>query len=331
MKTSFKIMSLLCVVIVAFSVAGVYAAWFYDEEDAVYPVTETIPLQFFPWEGSELLPEEEGFNHAWLIENLLNGKDANGNGIGLNHPNSELNDNIDDRWTSSGWLDPKKDTVGSMSTWIGGNLDSIFGTEAANLEFLIEFIDDNNDGKIDCYYIYTVGLQFSDNPTWGIWGSPYIPYGKKLYPVYRTKVEKDGYGQWAAIDSKLGFAESAEYDASTVVGSWSSIPSFDQDTWEAVLEDSSNMPGQSMADPLWTYAGLENSITVLSETAYVYYAIQPLTSKQLTIACDDNNCKFTVYDANMQQVTQGTSWNASANTTYYIAVSGAKTITFTVD
>ncbi len=330
MKTSLKILTLLCVTVLLFSAAGVYAIWSYDETEAVYPVTEELEIRFFPWEGSELLPDEQGYNHFWLIENLLNGKDANGNGIGLNHPNSELNQNIDDRW-SSGWFDPQKDTVGSMSTWIGGNLDSIFGTEAANLEFLIEFIDTNKDGKIDYYYIYTVGLQFSQNPAWGVWGSPYIPYGKKIYPIYRTKVEKNSYGEWGATESELGFAESDEYDASTSLGFVASIPSFDQKTWEPLLADGSNMPGQSTADPLWTYVGLENSITVLNTTTNVYYAIRPLAAQRLTINCADADCNFTVYNANMQEISRGTSWNASTNTTYYIAVNGAKTITFTIN
>ena len=330
MKTSLKILSLVCVIVLVFSAAGVYATWFYDETDAVYPVSETFSLKFFPWEGSEVLPDEQGFNHFWLIENLLNGKDEKGNGIGLNHPNSELNQNIKDRWTS-GWFDPQKDTVGSMSTWIGGNLDSIFGTEAAKLEFLIEFIDSNKDGQIDYYYIYTVGLQFSENPAWGVWGSPYIPYGKKIYPVYRTKVEKNNYNEWDATESALGFAESGEYDASTSLGGLASIPSFNQKTWEPILEDGSNMPGQSTSDPLWTYVGLGNSVTVLNETTYVYYAIQPLASARLTIDCDDADCNFTVYNANMQRITQEGTWNASANTTYYIAVNGAQTITFTIN
>jgi hypothetical protein len=41
--------------------------------------------------------EEAGEDHVWLIENLVAGVNANGVGIGLNNPNSDLNQYINDR------------------------------------------------------------------------------------------------------------------------------------------------------------------------------------------------------------------------------------------
>jgi hypothetical protein len=340
MKTSVKVLALLSALVVVFSAVGVYATWQYTENE-VFPATATLSIVPFPWSGSEILPDGEGFNHAWLINNLLNGKDANGNGIGLNTTNSELNQEIADRW-KSGFLDPRRDTIGSMATWFGGTLDAMFGSEAANLEFLIKFIDENGDGQIDYYYIYTVGLRFSDSdPQYGLWGSPNIPYGNKIYPIYRTKIVKDQYDQWAAESSALGFANSALYDASSSLGFIASIPSFDEDTWKPVNADGTNMPGQSMDDPLWTYADLENSIEVGTKTTVVYYAFSPLATNTYTVtAAEGSDCRFVVYDGNQNEIARSGSGDTSVSfngaysnnnrRTYYIAVSGDTELTFTV-
>jgi hypothetical protein len=229
-----------------------------------------------------------------------------------------------------------------MATWFGGALDAMFGSEAANLEFLIKFIDENGDGQIDYYYIYTVGLRFSDSdPQYGLWGSPNIPYGNKIYPIYRTKIVKDQYDQWAAESSALGFANSALYDASSSLGFIASIPSFDEDTWKPVNADGTNMPGQSMDDPLWTYADLENSIEVGTKTTVVYYAFSPLATNTYTVtAAEGSDCRFVVYDGNQNEIARSGSGDTSVSfngaysnnnrRTYYIAVSGDTELTFTV-
>ena len=80
------------------------------------------------------MPTEEGYDHLSLIEKLLNGKDDSGNIIGLNNPDSELSNTMEER------LSDNKDYLGSMASWIteGSNLKNLFGTKSAGLEFIIK-------------------------------------------------------------------------------------------------------------------------------------------------------------------------------------------------
>ena len=325
-----RVVSILCFMALLLSVTGVYGVWHYTQAENVNQITEEFPVRGFPWEGSEILPGGTGNNHALLIQALVNSEN------GLNTAGSALNESINDRWTSSSFWDPSKNTVGSMAMWDGGELDALFGAQTENLEFLLYFVDENKDKVIDYYYVFTVGLRFADEPRnqWDLWGEPYIPYGQKIYPIYRTKVEKNAKGQWEATETDLGRAPSAKYDAGTVLGGWTDIPSFNPDPnqWETITESSTM--GKSKADPIWTYAGLENTVTTVSSETVVYYAISPQSSGTYTLTSAQPGCRFTVINASSGVTAvsgpSGTTWNATSGTVYYIAVSGATSITFTV-
>lgn len=195
------------------TVPGVYALWQFAEDPA-QSASETISLKLkeFDWEGSEILPDDEetGHAHAALIDNLINGE-----GIGLNTPDSYLNDQIDRR---SGFPF-YRDTLGSMAIREGDELNNLFDLDTQNVTFLIQMVSDNT------YYIFTTSLELGEN------GSPNYPIGSTISPIYRTTVVK-GNGVWTATITQEGAATSAYYEESQIINiTRSKIPSFDPDSW----------------------------------------------------------------------------------------------------
>ena len=100
MRSNFlsKFLLLLCLLLVLSSVGGVFAIWQYAEDPSA-SVADNVPFTLgeFKWEGSEILPDDvEGEDHAWLIKSLVSGT-LNGKVIGLDNPDSALNEYISDR------------------------------------------------------------------------------------------------------------------------------------------------------------------------------------------------------------------------------------------
>ena len=326
-----RIMALLCAVVLLCSIGGVWASFHYDQ-DVVYPVSQTIELSVFPWTGSDILPEdsESGENHLALIDAIINDPT-----LGLNTANSTLNQEITDRWTSSSWLDPKRKTIGSMSRWDGGDLDKLFNTESDQLEFLLEFLDEDNDGTVDAYYLYTTNIQLtfsSDN--WMQQYTPNIPIGETIYPVYRTRVERNSYGEWSGVETKVGSSKSVWYDAGTVIGGVAKIPSIGYGSdWQE--ETGSTQFGSSFDTALWTHRNLENTVTVATEETRAYYALQATESGVYTATATSSNCVITVYDQNRSAITttgtgSSVSWSVTSGTRYYVVIYGELTMSFTV-
>ena len=327
-----KLLALLCTLLLMLSIGGVSAAWYYDQ-DEITPVIHELSVEFFPWKGSEVLPEDGniGENHLKLIDAIINNET-----LGLNAASSELNASITDRWTStSSFWDPKKNTVGSMSRWDGGNLDNLFGTETSGLEFLLEFIDDDKDGKIDYYYLYTTNIKLTyDTDVWHQNYTPNIPYGKNVTYVFRTKVEKNNYDVWAATDSKLGYATSQKYDAGTVVGGLASIPSFGYgNNWHEITPET--IFGDSFTNPLWTHRGLANSVSVDTDKTVAYYAIQSVDNGIYTATPASSKCVITIYGASQNVITtsdkgQAVSWSVTEGTQYFITITGDTTLEYVI-
>ena len=88
---------LLLLVVLVSGVTGVAATWQFAT-GGTSDKSDTIDIKFFPWEGEDVLPEEDGgYNQLALVEALLNGQMISGNstiGIGLNAPGSDLNKQI---------------------------------------------------------------------------------------------------------------------------------------------------------------------------------------------------------------------------------------------
>ena len=207
------LLPLLCLVLLL-STTGAYAAWIYCETP-LYPTSDNVQfgVDIFHWEGSEVLPddEEEGLAHATLIDRLINGE-----GIGLNSPDSYLNEQIRNR--DRYW---NRDTLGSMAITQGSALTTLFDLNTENVTFLIQTVNSST------YYIFTTSLDLGEN------GSPTYAVGTTISPIYRTTVNLVN-GTWVATVTEEGSATSAYYEESQLIFiTRSKIPSFDPDSWKA--------------------------------------------------------------------------------------------------
>ena len=219
---------LLCVVVLL-SVGGVYATWSYSTDAHIASKME-FPLRMgeFNWTGSGDLPtlDEIGEDHISLIQQIVNHPQH-----GLNTSRSYLNEQIADRQDGGlGWKDGR-DTLGSMAVTQSSELSEIFGLEANNLQFLIQFKSSTE------YYIFTTGEYLGQRGEVNFWGNnktpgkPTVPIGENIYPIYKTRVVKTN-GTWAPVETVKGYAASAWYEESRSNATATQIPSFDPDTFK---------------------------------------------------------------------------------------------------
>ena len=191
-----------------------YSTWRYAQEkvESITGSPATI-LNVFEYPPEEVLPDDVmGENHVVLVSDLV------GNEKGLNNPDSYLNEQIASR-QKGGLFKPKRDTLGSMGVDQGSELEKLFSLESENLSFLIQFING------DTYYIFTTEVDLGEN------GAPNYAIGTVVSPIYRTIVEKNSDGVWETKTSAIGYALSAYYEESNILGNITKIPSFDPDTW----------------------------------------------------------------------------------------------------
>ena len=188
------------------SVSSVYAAWSY--------ATGSVPEQKVSFGLTMGAPDypEEGYSHSALVETLV------GDEKGLNNPDSYLNEQLAVRQAAG------KDTLGSMAILQGSQLDELFNADSANIEFIVQLIDENGDGEADYYYIFTTDQEL------GSQRNPKFPIGTYISPIYRTKVVKNAQGEWEAGEAVAGKALSAYY-SEWFFGTARQIPSFDPDSW----------------------------------------------------------------------------------------------------
>ena len=228
MIKSVRLLALVLCLLTVCSVGGVYATWKYSS-GGVNPATLEFPVRLgeFNWAGSGDLPTDDaiGENHISLIDQIINHPEH-----GLNTSGSYLNDQIKDRQNGGwGW---KRDTLGSMAVTQSDELNEIFGLEASNLDFLIQFTSSSE------YYIFTTGVDLGERGAINFWGNnskpgkPTTPIGENIHPIYRTKVVKTN-GVWAAVETVEGYAKSAWYEESRSNANATQIPSFDPDTFQA--------------------------------------------------------------------------------------------------
>lgn len=213
---------------------GIFGAWVYSASVSP-PIALPIELGLFAWEGSEILPdqEEEGLDHVWLINNLVNGKNNKGKEIGLNNPDSDLNDYINDR-LKGGW-NWKRNYFGSMAVTGDDEMEELFGAAARGLSFIIEV--DENDSNI--YYIYTTDVYLGQRgePNWlgtsnKTPGKPTVPIGQYIEIIYRTKlVRPNSSSDFDIVETKKGKALSDWYDENRSNANITQIPAYDVNTW----------------------------------------------------------------------------------------------------
>ncbi len=226
MKSIKRVLLLSCAFILLLSVGGTYATWRYSTGTVdPFEMQLTFKVGDFFWEGSGDLPTDGdiGENHLLLIENIVNHPEH-----GLNQSGSYLNDQISARKNNSWLAGGSRDTLGSMAVTQSDELDEIFGLSSSKLSFLIKFEDNNT------YSLFTTGVDLGERGEIN-WigqnskpGSPNVPIGDYVYPVYKTVVKKID-GTWTVQSTVEGYAVSAWYEESRSNVNATQIPSFDPD------------------------------------------------------------------------------------------------------
>ena len=324
------------------TISGVSATFNYGIDDI--PEFETqfnVGLGDFKWLGYDELPNEiEGQNHAALLNNLINGTAADGTIVGLNNPNSELNGYIDDR-LDGGLFVPKRDYFGSMAVTGGAEMEAIFGTEADELSFIIQVVDDLN------YYVYTTSVYLGERGEVN-WlsqrtknGNPTIAIGEYIYPIYRSKLNRaTTSSSWNIVETLVGKAKSAWYEENRSNATLTQIPSFDIKTWEEAPNAGKEF---NTTHAIWTFVG--DSVNPKRETLSenTYYRIKSSTARTITITSTAATSTIRIYNEGRSLMYTSTrttdgqnntivqvSFQAAANTMYYIEITGAVNIPFTV-
>ena len=274
-------------------VPGVYGVWFYETVDAILPASPfsqqtNINLGFSQWKdwsGEDELPDNvQGENHAQLMDDVLNSPTS-----GLNAEDSQLLELINTR------EDRNKDTFGSMDNgWlgiVGGNTgsdlkDSLgLSEDCQDLTFVIQWIDENNDGETDFYYIYSTNINLGESR------NANIAVGNYIYEIYRTEVrwlmsvdsDEDGIldkEAWTPVSTVLGAAKSAYYSEYSITG-WfenlNQIPSFDVTTFVE------GERGTDFSDAIWVYNGYSNYIYPVNTAELTYFQINGQANTEYTI------------------------------------------------
>ncbi len=336
-----RVLSVFCAIVILLSVGSVFAIWTFSSGEAPKPVNDVLPLVLseFTWEGSDILPDDvEGEDHAWLIQNLVNGV-KNGKVIGLDNANSDLSNYIEKRLDGGlGW---KRDYFGSMAVTGDDEMEALFGAAAEGLCFIIQVKSSTE------YYIYTTSVYLGERgaPNWlntsnKTPGKPSVAIGEYIYPIFRTKLTRaNSSSPWNIIETKQGKALSDWYDENRANANITQIPAFDPNSWvEATMGEA---PSSSSA--IWTFIGDEATAYPTSKTARVYYRIKPSSAGARTVASYNTDAVIRVYDANGNQIAvssaatdaSGTTynrvqWAAAANTLYYVSLEGSMSMHFTV-
>lgn len=327
------------------AVGKVYATWQYAS-GPLDSVTDNFNIVAFPWEGSEILPDDVvGLNHKELIYNILNGKmtDSNGNevGIGLNTPSSELNEQLSHRDRIG------KVTFGSMDAWDSAQMHALFGLEAAKLSFMMYMPENEPNTK----YLYTTGVDLGESGWFS--GKPNIPIGERVYPIYRTKLVYDFIGkneagedvyEWVAEQTVLGSAVSQYYDNDYFGSGVVKSPAFNPTSFAPLKSEDCQagetavMVGATAATGIYSYVG-ETHVEVAGKTEKTYFRLKPASSGTITITMTEKSehLQVAVYsDANLTNAVETTKTNnvvtftAKANTLYYIEMTGDNDLQFTI-
>lgn len=350
------IIFLLALLICTLSVGGAYATFNYSL-GAIEPVEDEFFVDFFPWEGSTILPNEVvGQNHRELIENILNGtmKNSNGKeiGIGLNDPDSELNEQIANRKsTNAGWFSkPARDEFGSMDAWDSDQMHSLFGLEATDLAFVLYFPEDEENVQ----YLFTTGVDLGTSGNIFVSAKPTIPLGERVYPIYRTKlvyamVGEDEKGnevyEWIAEKTILGSCVSAYYPNDYLGTAGVQTPSFEPESFAPILTEdcesgeSAVVLGTNKNNAVRTYVGATILENVASDDVTMYYFFTAKSNGRITISLAQNSPSITVTVYSDKNYTKeiasfsssGTlTFNATSGTNYYVTATGNKSLNFTI-
>ena len=177
-----------------------------------------------------------------------------------------------------------------------------------------------------------------------LWGSGTfnIPKGEYIYQIFQTRLElvrdENGTQSWTPVETKLGYAESAEYP-NTYAGTWlSSTPAFEPESWVEGVR------GTTRNTAIYAFVGQSSVIYTTNATDVVWYKVKHNARGTRTVLTYDTKCSIKIYNASGTEITNVTksnvdangkacvsvSWTASASTQYYFTLTGNTAIDFKV-
>ncbi len=356
----------LVAVISLASVGGVYASWVYYKP--TQELVNEIKPSLYPWKGVEILPTEteDGANHLTLLENLKKNLNSKNSSV-QTEINKRVNNSS---WTGGPKDDfgsmAIKNNDGLLQDLLpegSKNLNVlIYFPEAENedeLNTYYVFTTNVNLGHKGGQ-MQIIGVIKTKDGVHFFWDGGETKH--RIYEIYRTKLQKlqdtediDGDKNtkemlWQEVSVDVGSAEPCWYEESLLMSTNGQIPSFDPATYKTEQE----LPIATKDNPAYTYLnyttidshGYEGQTvkTFLSfSDEEKWYQLIPemadgTTSGTVTLnlAKENKDCILNVYSA-QKEVALATNagggkvtFTAQAGTTYYIKVSGATAIEYTV-
>ncbi len=334
-KHFLKNLNIVLLLLLALSIGGSFAAWQYaglqsnsSENEMKFHINT-----FTYWEGAEILPNEEGESHVSLINNLVNGTDSSGADVGLNNPNSALNQNLENRLNGGPFgIFNRSDCYGSMDgTILDQNIDmeGVFNTDTLGLSFIIQVIDDLT------YYVFTTSVDLGES------GKPNVALGERIYPIYRSVLVRESTSADFVVQStQVGSAKSSYYKQLSN-SAWlhdQTVPAFDVESWQAYEDEPM---GTSNANAIWTFAGDNSAASAEDAVSTVYFKLDDAGAR--TITSENLHAEITVKNASGEVVAKSqaltvndklvvtVSFTIPDNEVYYLEFTGSNYIQFTVN
>jgi hypothetical protein len=266
-------------------------------------------------------------NHVSLIDAMVNDPTN-----GLNTSDSYLNEQIKKRF-KKGFLNPSRDTLGSMAITQGNTLEEMFGDSYATNEkisYVLKFYGNVNTQTIDYYDLFTTSVILGpeENENFAI--------DEYIYPIYKTRIIYDTKeGCWVAGEIVEGYAQSQYYDESQldILIHTSEIPSFDEDTWKE------GKLGTSMSNAALITINQNSYVTVDAanyiEKRYFKVIVPANTNKTFVSTSVNSNSQdisIELYNTSGSLLSTATNSlkipTSSSQQTYIIAINGSRTMNF---
>ena len=179
-RSTIKFMALLCALLLAASVGGVFAVWRFAEDPAESrsdSIGVAIREENFVWKPEEILPTDKpGENYMTLLDSILNNIK-----VGLNSSKDVILNTAQEYGI-----------VHCDQTVQGGNLkhlNDVFTASDRDLDFVIEY---KSDTELHCY-------MFEDDDV------DSVLVDVTLIKAYKTILRFDG-SEWYGEESQLGYA-----------------------------------------------------------------------------------------------------------------------------
>ena len=230
-----RIALLLTILIACNAIPVLQAHWFYN--NAPESNENYLSIQYFPWVGSDILPDEgeahetTQLNGLHIIIMALNNEGLSGT--------SKLNQYINKRVQNFskleyGSVDVKQDVASLLSD---------VATFNPNFEFILQgnVIGSGKNKYVEYYTLYMIDKPAFDAATnaWKDSGLSTSTYEKnpEIFDVYfenvnRVLITKDAYGRWHAELAEAGFTGFGYYEGSNN-GGGQKVWTFDPGSWQS--------------------------------------------------------------------------------------------------